>query len=187
MRYIAVVKRETISIIRDRRLLALVLLFPLMLLIIYGYGVTFDINHVATAVYDQSQSPQSRELIEKYAASPYFEIIEFCQSRSRIDELMISDEIVLGLIIPSDFDNKIKSEKGGAVQVIVNGSDANTANVALGYHLSIFSDFARIYFHPPENMKFPGVEERTKIWYNSELKSSNFIVPGIIVIIMILM
>lgn len=187
MRYLAVMKRETITIARDKRLLLIVVFFPLLLLIIYGYGVTFDIKHVPIAVYDQSKSMISRELIDRYNASEYFKITEFTRSRQRIDELLINDDIILGLVIPPDFAGNIKSLKGGVVQVLVNGSDANTANVALGYHAAVFADFTRKYLKPPENISFPEVQAKIRIWYNPGLKSSNFIVPGIIAIIMMLM
>jgi len=187
MRYLAVFRRESITIARDRRLLLMVVFFPLLLLIIYGYGVTFDIKHVPIAFYDQSKTMISRELIDRYRASEYFKITEFSQSQKRIDEQLINDEIVIGIIIPHDFGNKIKSLSGGVVQVLVNGSDANTANVALGYHAAVFADFAKKYYKPPENISFPEVQAKTRIWYNPGLKSSNFIVPGIIAIIMMLM
>jgi ABC-2 type transport system permease protein len=187
MRYLAVMKRETITIARDKRLLLIVVFFPLMLLIVYGYGVTFDIKSVPVAVYDQSNSKVSRELIERYDASEYFNIIKFTRSRQKIDELLINDEIKIGLIIPPDFARIVKSREKGAIQVLVNGSDANTANVALGYHAAVFSDFAVKYFKPPENISFPELRAEMRIWYNPELKSSNFIVPGIIAIIMMLM
>jgi ABC-2 type transport system permease protein len=161
--------------------------FPLLLLIIYGYGVTFDIKHVPIAVYDLSNSRFSRELTSRYRASEYFRIVEYCRTRNKIDDLLVNDDIVMGLIIPVDLGENIKARQGGIVQVLVNGSDANTANVALGYHSAVFADFTREYFKPPENISFPEVRERTRIWYNSRLKSSNFIVPGIIVIIMMLM
>jgi len=187
MRYLAVLKRETITIARDKRLLIIVVFFPLMLLIVYGYGVTFDIKHVPIAFYDLSKSPLSRELIERYSSSDYFEIVEFCDTREKIDELLINDAIVMGVVIPVDLAPEVKSREGGVVQVLVNGSDANTANVALGYHAAVFADFTKKYFKPPENISYPQVSEYTRIWYNSRLKSSNFIVPGIIVIIMMLM
>jgi ABC-2 type transport system permease protein len=187
MRYLAVLKRETITIARDKRLLIIVIFFPLMLLIVYGYGVTFDIKHVPIAFYDQSKSPLSRELIDQYKASEYFKIVEFCDSQSSIDELLVNDDIVMGIIIPVDLAQDVKSRKGGVVQVLVNGSDANTANVALGYHAAVFADFTAKHFRPPENISFPEISEKTRVWYNPRLKSSNFIVPGIIVIIMMLM
>ncbi len=187
MRYLAVMKREAITIARDIRLLLIVVFFPLLLLIIYGYGVTFDIKSVPIAVYDQSNNLISRELIDRYDASEYFKIVELSRSRKRIDELLINDDIIIGLVIPPDFARDIKSLKGAVVQVLVNGSDANTASVALGYHAAVFADFTGKYFKPPENITFPEVQANTRIWYNPDLKSSNFIVPGIIAIIMMLM
>jgi ABC-2 type transport system permease protein len=186
-RYLAVFRRESITIARDKRLLLIVVFFPLLLLIVYGYGVTFDIKHVPIAFYDQSKSTISRDLIDRYRASEYFNVVELSQSHDRIDRQLINDDIVIGIIIPPDFGNKVKSQDGGVVQVLVNGSDANTANVALGYHAAVFADFTQQHFRPPEIISFPEVQEKTRIWYNPGLKSSYFIVPGIIAIIMMLM
>ena len=187
MRLFAIVKREFITVLRDRRSLFLAIFFPLMLLVIYGYGVTFDIKHVATAVYDQSKSPKSRELIEKFTSSGYFVLVDIVDSYRQLEELLVNDEIVLGLVIPPDFASKIKSKAGGAVQILVNGSDANTASVAMGYQAAVFFDFTRSNLDLPADLEFPSVVERTRIWYNSQLKSSNFIVPGIIAIVMMLL
>jgi hypothetical protein len=103
MRFLAIAKRESIGMLRDRRSLFMVVFFPLMLLIIYGYGVTFDIKHVPLAVLDQSRNPKSRELVDNFTSSGYFVLKEYVISRHRLDELLINDEIVLGMIIPPDF------------------------------------------------------------------------------------
>ncbi len=187
MRFLAVAKREFISVLRDRRSLLLVIFFPLMLMVIYGYGVTFDIKNVALAVYDQSRSRISRELIGKFTSSGYFVLKEQVDSYGQLEELLVNDEIILGLVIPPDFASDIASKTGGNVQVLVNGSDANTANVAMGYQAAVFFDFTRLSLDLATDLEYPSVVERTRIWYNSELKSSNFIIPGIIAIVMMLL
>ena len=187
MRLLAIAKREFITVMRDKRSLFLVILFPLMLLVLYGYGVTFDIKHIAMAVYDQSRSPKSRELIEKFTSSGYFVLQDQVDSYKQLEELLVNDEIILGLVIPPNFASGISSKTGATVQILVNGSDANTASVAMGYQAAVFYDFTRQSIDLPAGLELPSVVERTRIWYNSELKSSNFIVPGIIVIVMMLL
>jgi len=179
--------REIISVWRDKRSLYLVIIFPLMLMVIYGYGVTFDIRHVPMAVFDQCQSPKSRELIGKFSASGYFTLIESADSYDRLEDLLVRDVITLAMIIPPTFQSDISAAKGGVVQILANGSDANTASVAMGYQAAVFTEFTLDNIHLPPNLTIPSVAERTRIWYNSELKSSNFIVPGIIVIVMMLL
>ena len=187
MRFRAIVLREIITVVRDKRSLLLVIFLPIMLMIVYGYGVTFDIRHVPLAVYDQDRSPKSRELINKFVSSGYFTLYDMADSYERLEDLLIRDEITLGLVIPPSFGSKIKSKDGGVVQVLVNGSDANTASVAMGYQAAVFSDFTVENLELPDDLIVPSVVEKTRIWYNSELKSSNFIVPGIIVIVMMLL
>jgi ABC-2 type transport system permease protein len=187
MRFFAIIKREFITVLRDRRSLFLTIFFPLMLLVIYGYGVTFDIKHVAMAVYDQSKSPRSRGLIEKFTSSGYFVLKEQVDSYRRLEELLVNDEIIIGLVIPPDFASNVESKAGGSIQILVNGSDANTANVAMGYQAAVFFDFTRSSSNLPADLKLPSIAGRIRIWYNPELKSANFIVPGITAIIMMLL
>ncbi len=187
MRLKAIIIREIISVVRDKRSLLLIIFLPIMLMIVYGYGVTFDIRHVPLGVFDQSRSVESRALINKFVSSGYFTLYDMAESYGRLEDLLVRDEITLGLVIPPSFGSLIKSNEGGVVQVLVNGSDANTANVAMGYQAAIFADFAYENLDLPEDLIVPSVEERTRIWYNAELKSSNFIVPGIIVIVMMLL
>jgi len=187
MRLWAILYREVIAVSRDRRSLFLVIILPMLLLIIYGYGVTFDIKHIPLAVLDQCKSPKSRELIDKFTSSGYFSLKEIVNSYYRLEELLEEDEIILGIVIPPTFEKDIRSTEGGSVQVLVNGSDANTGNVAMGYQAAVFSDFTLANIEIPPHLNVPSVTEKTRIWYNPELKSSNFIVPGIIVIVMMLL
>lgn len=183
----AIFVREIITVTRDKRSLFLTIFLPMMLMIIYGYGVTFDIKRIPLAVFDQSQSPKSRELLERFTSSGYFIMHAAVDSYESLEELLESDEIILGLVIPPLFNKEIKSGEGGTVQVLVNGSDANTASVAMGYQAAVYSDFALDNLELPADLDVPTVVEKTRVWYNSELKSSNFIVPGIIVIVMMLL
>lgn len=187
MRLTAIMWREIISVWRDKRSLFLVIFLPVMLLIIYGYGVTFDIRHVPMAVFDQCRCPKSRELVDKFVSSGYFTLVEHADSYDRLESLLTEDEIILGLVIPPSFERDVGSREGGVVQILVNGSDANTANVAMGYQAAVISDFGLQNIDIPPGLSLPSVVEKTRIWYNSELKSSNFIVPGIIVIVMMLL
>lgn len=187
MRLWAIMLREIITISRDRRSLFLVIFLPMMLMIIYGYGVTFDIRHIPLAVFDQSNSPKSRELVAKFIASGYFTLLETADSYDRLEDLLESDEIILAMVIPPSFERDIRSREGGTVQMLVNGSDANTASVAMGYQAAVFAEFTLENIEFPANLAIPSLVEKTRIWYNSELKSSHYIVPGIIVIVMMLL
>jgi ABC-2 type transport system permease protein len=186
-RLVAIIQREVITVMRDKRSLFLVIFLPMMLMILYGYGVTFDIKHIPLGVFDQSTTQKSRELINKFISSGYFKMVDNVDSYGQLEALLINDEITLGMVIPPYFATELISDRGAVVQILVNGSDANTANVAMGYQAAVFSEFSLENADFPPDVKIPSVVDKTRIWFNSDLKSSNFIVPGIIVIVMMLL
>lgn len=193
MRFLAVIYKESILITRDKQSLFLILFFPVFMLLLYGYGITFDIDSVPVAVLDYSKSPASRDLINKINSSGYLDVIYLVDSYSKIEELLIKSDIILAFIFPPDFEKNLKSDKNVAIQVIANGSDANTANVALGYQAGIISSYgaelmmAKLSGYGLTSMAAPGVEAKTRIWYNTELKSTYFITPGVIAIVIMIM
>jgi ABC-2 type transport system permease protein len=193
MRFLAVIYKESILITRDKQSLFLILFFPVFMLLLYGYGITFDIDNVPVAVLDYSKSPASRDLINKIKSSGYLNVINLVDSYSKIEELLIKSDIILAFIFPPDFEKNLKSDKNVAIQVIANGSDANTANVALGYQAGIISSYgaelmmAKLSSYGLTSMAVPGVEAKIRVWYNTELKSTYFITPGVIAIVMMIM
>jgi len=193
MRFKAVFIKESILISRDKRALFLTVLFPVFMLILYSYGVTFDIKHVPTAVLDYNQSPQSRDLIQTLGSSEYLDVKYKVKNYDQIQKLFLENKSILALIIPSDFNKKINMGKKAVVQILANGSDANTVSVALGYQAAAISSYSvelirkNISSRGFASMAGPGVLENVRVWYNPELKSTYFIVPGIIAIVMMLL
>lgn len=193
MRFLAVLLKESILITRDKRTLSLILFFPVFMLILYGYGITFDIKKVPVAVLDYSKSPASRDLIQRFSSSGYLVVNYLVNNYDEIEELLIKNDIILAFILPSDFEEKVKSGKKMAIQVLANGSDANTANVALGYQRGIISSYGaelmltRLSSHGLSSKDIPKVEAKTRVWYNPELKSAYFITPGVIAVVMMLL
>ncbi len=185
----AVFKKELIHIKRDPTSLAQVILLPVMLLLLYGYALTFDINNVPTAVYDREDSRVSRDFIKNFAASRYFSVRYRVSTYGEIIRLMNARRIWLALILPHDFSRQIKSAESTKVQVIVDGTDANTANIIVGYVQGVSSAFNRtlaVERLRAQGLSSPPVDLRTepRIWFNEELESKNYIVPGLIVVIM---
>ncbi len=193
MRFKAVFIKESILISRDKRALFLIIFFPVFMLVLYSYGVTFDIKHVPTAVLDYSRSPESRDFVQKLGSSEYLDVKYMVNNYDQIHKLFLKSKSILALIIPSDFDKKINLGEKAKIQVLANGSDANTASVALGYQAAVISSYSvelvrkNISSRGLASMVGPGVSERTRIWYNPELKSTYFIVPGIIAVVMMLL
>ena len=191
MRITAIFIKEAILISRDKRALFLIIFFPVLMLFLYSYGVTFDIKNVPTAILDYCQSPTSRRLIQELNSSEYLDVLYMVENYDHIHDLFVENKIILAFIIPPDFNEKLGENT--TIQVLANGSDANTASVALGYQAAIISSYgSELVEHKTasqglSSMTIPGVVERTRIWYNPELKSSYFIVPGVIAIIMMLL
>lgn len=189
----AIFLKEFIHIKRDARSLIITMIAPIVLLILYGYSVTFDIKRIDLGVVDYDNSKESRDLISKFMSSSYFEIYTEGFNNMNINlKAIIINRIRAILIIPYDFSKSIKKGRATKIQLIIDGSDANTANIALNYAKIIAGTFASNMILESINKKginsktIPRIEPVPRIWFNPELKSVNFIVPGLIAILMML-
>src|SRR6266571_1169375 len=181
------VLKEFIQLIRDKRSLSLLLVPPLLQLLILGYAVTFEVRHIATAVLDLDNSPESRDLIAKFSASRYFDIVARLSDQRQITELMNTGNLALALHILPGFGNTLRKGRTAPVQVIVDGSNSNTALVALGYVNQITDDFARDYQNlllqrssPQLVSLLPRVELERRPLFNADLQSLWNFIPGVI-------
>ena len=181
LRIKAIAKKELIQIWRDPLSLAMAFLMPVMLLFIFGYAITLDVNKIKTIVYDLDRSSLSRELIDKFSASGYFTMVDHVADQQEIDRYLDSGSALVAVSIPSDFSEKIRSGRNAPLQVIVDGSDSNTATIALGYVSAISEIFSQ---QLQGGRRPPVIDPRLRVWYNPELKSRNFIIPGLIAVIM---
>lgn len=181
LRVRAVARKEIIQIWRDPLSLAMAFLMPLMLLFIFGYAITLDVNNLRTVVYDRDNSSMSRGLIEAFRSSGYFTIVGILDGEKEIDAYLDSGRAFVALSVPEDFSRKIGAGHGATFQVIVDGSDSNTATIALGYLSAVAERYSR---RLGSTRSSPAIEPRVRVWYNAELKSRNFIIPGLIAVIM---
>ena len=185
----AVFRKELLHVRRDYQSLIQIILLPLMLLILYGYALTFDIEHVPTAVYDRELSRISQDLLQEFRGSRYFDLRYQASSYNDIRHLMNSREIRLALVLPQDFSRITKSGNTVKVQAILDGTDANTANIIQGYVQGVAATYnqkilaERLNSRGIVEIKTPVVAQ-SRFWFNEELESKNFIVPGLIVVIM---
>jgi ABC-2 type transport system permease protein len=169
--------------------MVLSLILPVLLILLFGYALTMDVKHVSFAVFDQDRTALSREFMEKFFHTEYFSLYKYCSNYRDIDAMLNSGEIVMAIVIPENFEKKFKTGKNADFQLLLDGSDSTSATVALGYVSNILFDFNRkkkiseMNVYGLSNLLLP-IDMRIRIWYNSELKSRNFIIPGIIVIIM---
>ncbi|MBE0427640.1 MAG: ABC transporter permease [Nitrospirae bacterium] len=181
LRIKAIAKKELIQIWRDPFSLAMVFVMPVMLLFIFGYAITLDVNNLTTIVYDLDRSSSSRELVAKFSESGYFTIIEHIDDDKDIDKYLDSGKARIAIAIPADFSKNITTGKNPQLQVIIDGSDSNTATIAMGY----ISAISELYSQRLKGIKItPVIDPRVRVWYNPELKSRNFIIPGLIAVIM---
>ncbi len=177
----ALVKKEFIHIIRDPRSLAMAFLMPLILLILFGYAITMDIKTLNLVVYDQDKSAASRLYVEGFPASSYFDVVATVENYAGARALLDQGGAHLALVIPPHFARDLEQGRTTKVQVLADGSDANTATIALGYVEAITSRFSTAQLDSKVEL---AVDNRLRVWYNPELKSRWFIIPGLIAVIM---
>jgi ABC-2 type transport system permease protein len=184
----AVATKELRQILRDRRTLLILLFVPAFFLLIYGYALNFDIRHIRLAVDDGDRSTQSRELISAFVNSGYFDLVGEVTGDAAISRLVDRNEARAVLVIPARFGADASAGRPTTVQVIVNGDNANTATTVVGYTLSLVSTISSQYEVQTRagSRNGPLLTIEPRVWYNSELRSTLFLVPGLIAYIAML-
>jgi ABC-2 type transport system permease protein len=188
-RILAVARKEFLHVGRDRRSLMLALAMPMILVLLFGYALTLDVNNVPLAVWDQSNSPPSRELRARFKSSRYFALALQATNYREIERAIDRRDAMMALVIPADFADLVESGRPARVQVIVDGSDSNTATIASGYADAVVRGYSQDLLI--DNLRRQGspelkppVDFRPRVWFNADLQSRNFIVPGLTAIIM---
>jgi drug efflux transport system permease protein len=181
-RVLALIVKELLAVLTDRKSRAVLIGPPLIQLIVFGYAATFDLNHVPFAVFDQDRSAASRELVARFAGSPAFHQIAALDSGRRIVNLIDSRQASLVLVIDRRFTRDLDLHRPAPVQLIADGRDSNTALLALGYANTIIADFSRAWMLDHGGTDPPAVLD-IRARYNPPLNSQWFIVPGIIAVL----
>ncbi len=186
-----IVSKEFIQISRDLRSLILIIAIPLFLLVIFGYGVTMDIKNVNLVVCDLNKTQYSRLLIERFTSSGFFNLAVEVNDINQVDHYLISGEAKIGIILPHNFSSEIGAGRTAKIQVIIDGSDASIANIVLGYIQQILQEFSSEimanYIFRRTGKEITGVDLKPRIWFNQELKSANFFIPGLMGLIMMML
>ncbi|KAB2965131.1 MAG: ABC transporter permease [Thermoanaerobaculia bacterium] len=179
----AMARKEALQLRRDPRSLLLAFALPVLLLVLFGYAISWDVREISLAVVDQDRTARSRSLVESFEASGYFRVVERPASPGEIADLFARRRAMLALVIPPGFSAAIGSGEAAPVQAILDGSDANTATIAGGYAEAVVRDFGARMLLGGRSLELPLVAE-SRVWFNEELSSRNMIVPGLIAVIM---
>jgi ABC-2 type transport system permease protein len=191
-RILHLVRKELIQLRRDPQMLRIVFISPIFQLFVFGYAVTTDVKHVATALLDQDRSVQSRELAERFVRSGYFDIARLPAGPAEVDRQLDDGEVQVALVIPRGFAADLAADRTARVQLLVDGSDSMTAAMIAGYAGGVAGEYSsqvatdRLQRLRAQVLRVPAVEERTRVWYNPELKSVRYMVPGVLSMILFL-
>ncbi|MCP4580040.1 MAG: ABC transporter permease, partial [candidate division Zixibacteria bacterium] len=183
-RIIQLIKKELIQTLRDKRAFGILLIAPMLQLLVFGYVATTDIKRSAAVICDYDQTPASRALIRKFTASSYFEDKFYTSSQADIDRYLDSGKAVIGIIIPPDFHKTLKSGRPVTVGFALDGANSNRATILSGYIQFIIADYSnRVISEFIGNSAIDAnvpLDVKPRVWFNPDLKSVNYMVPGVI-------
>ena len=187
----AVARKEFLHIMRDARSLIMALALPMLMIILFGYALTLDVDRIPALVYDMDNSLESHELVSRFEGSRYFEIKGHTDNYATIEKMIDRDECILGLVIPQDYSRELHAGRSPEVQLILDGSDSNTASIALGYAEGILQTMGQEIRAEAQDRRGgmrmnPPLSDQLRVWYNSDLKSKNYIIPGLIALILMI-
>jgi ABC-2 type transport system permease protein len=185
----AIAWKEFIQILRDPRSLALAVSMPVVLLVLFGYALALDVDRIPTVLYDLDGTPRSRELADRFLRTKYFQLRATTRDYPHLLEMLDNGEAMMGLIIPANFSRDLEANRETKIQVLMDGKDANTATIALGYASTIVTLYSQDLIRHKMNQVgvgkiSPPVVPQIRIWFNPDMESKNFIVPGLIAVIM---
>ena len=188
-RLLAVAKKEVIQILRDSRSLIIIVIMPPILVLLFGYGVNLDLKGLPVYVYDRDGSQQSQDLLKRFQASDYFHIVRVVNGYPALTRALDDGHAKMGLVVPWDFSERLRAGGPVQVQALVDGTDDNTANVLIGYTQAVVQGYSSdiqlnwLREHGQAVQPAP-VSVETRTWYNEDLESSAFIVPGVLALVM---
>jgi len=178
--------KEFIQAFRDKRMILFMFVTPVLQLIMFGYVATMDVNNISTAFYDLDKSYESRELARRLESSGYFTIGYGPESPDGIKDLIDRGKVLCAIQVNQGFGKDLRRGLPARIQMIVDGTDSNTAMIAMNYVNSIIFKYSKDIAGKQINVQFSSVDFRTRIWYNPDLRSRNYYVPGVIALIVML-
>jgi ABC-2 type transport system permease protein len=188
-RLLAIARKEVVQILRDTRSLIIVVLMPAVLVLLFGYGVSLDLKGLPVYVLDQDDSQQSQDLLKHFQSSDYFHIERVVSSYPELTRAIDDGHAKMGIVIPWDFSQRLSDGRPVEVQAIVDGADDNTANVLIGYSHAVVQGYSaqlQINWLRERGISIQpaAMNVETRTWYNEDLESSAFIIPGVLALVM---
>jgi ABC-2 type transport system permease protein len=187
----AIIRKEFYHLIRDFRSLYLAFAIPLLLILLFGYALSLDVDNVETVVVDQDRTDLSRDFIRHLDASPYFRVKARLDDSRLVNDWLDRDRATVAIVIPPDWTENLRSDRAAPLQILLDGSDPNFASIARGYINAFVDQYngkllaAFLARQGMEPIRTP-VESRIRVWFNEDLESRNFIIPGIIAVIIMI-
>ena len=188
-RVFAIIRKEFVHIIRDPRSLAMAIAMPVLLIFLFGSSLSLDVDKVPLVIWDQNRTSDSREYISRFTGSRYFLLSGYVNSYEEIEQSIDKREAMLALIIPTDFSRKLETGRKADAQLIVDGSDSNTATIAIGYAKTVTDSYTSSLMlktaqRQGERKVGIPLEAKPRIWFNQNMQAKNYIIPGLIAVIM---
>ena len=180
-----IIRKEFLELRQDPRLFGIVIIAPIVQLAMLGYAATTDVRNVPLVVVDRDGSSESRALVSRFNASPSFDVIDQVASTDQVDPYLDSGAAWMALDIPADYGDRIRSGRPTTVQVVADGTDANSTNVALGYAGTLIAAYARELASPPGGSPNPLISADVRVWFNPQLESKDFMIPGILALLLL--
>jgi ABC-2 type transport system permease protein len=186
----AVFVKELRHISRDPLSLGMALAVPVMMLVLFGFALSLDVDKIPTLVYDQNRTQASADLIRQFQGSRYFDVYGFVDNYGAIQRAIDRNRALMGIVIPRDYSKDTAAGRRSPVQLLLDGSDSNTASLALGYAESLVRGYSLELRSEMQNRKAGGgvavspVDAQLRVWYNGSLESKNYVVPGLIAVIL---
>jgi ABC-2 type transport system permease protein len=186
-----IIVKEFLQLRRDRRMFGLSFMAPVIQLMLLGYAATTDVKQIPMLICDLDQTSKSREFIDQFVNSGYFVVEEETHSLSEIDRSIEDGHVWMALVIPPSFSSDLLALRQKKVQLLADGSDANSANISLGYASQIVSKYSRsivadVQKRFPQTKRTSRISPEIRVWYNPDLRSRNFMVPGVLALVLMI-
>ncbi len=188
-RLVAVARKEVIQIMRDAWSVAIVVAMPIMMMLAFGYGISFDLKHLPVYVFDRESSQQSQDLLKHFQASEYFKVVQAVNSYPALVRALDAGHCRLALVVPHDFSHKLNAGVPVSIQALIDATDGNSASLAIAYTQAVIRNYSQrlqldwIRRHGQNDIQ-PPVSLDSRTWFNENLESRVNIVPGVVVIVM---